>query len=96
MIDGVKEYVAQRIFPDATSRNWSSYGEKVKFEKGVNVMEAFSILPDPQTNGGILFSIKETAIDEVVNLLKNSGLENFSAPIGKIVSGQEKIVEVKI
>jgi len=35
---GVKEYISQRIFPDATTRNWSSYSDKVKFEKGVNVI----------------------------------------------------------
>jgi selenide, water dikinase len=94
MIQGVKEYVMQRISPDATFRNWNSYSEKVKFEKGVNVMEAFSILPDPQTNGGILFSVKESAVDEAVTLLKNSGLEKFSEPIGKLVSRREKIIEV--
>jgi len=32
--DGVKEYISQRIFPDATTRNWSSYSDKIKFEKG--------------------------------------------------------------
>ena len=52
VIAGVKEYINQRIFPDATTRNWSSYGEKVKFEKGVNVMEVplFTIIYYQQTS----------------------------------------------
>jgi selenide,water dikinase len=37
----------------------------VKFEKGVNVMEAFTLLPDPQTNGGLLVSVREESIDKV-------------------------------
>lgn len=94
--EGVKEYIRQRIFPDATTRNWSSYSDKVKFEKGVNVMEAFTLLPDPQTNGGLLFTVKEKNIEEVKSLLKAAGLEKFADPIGKITAKREKIVEVKI
>jgi len=93
--DGVKEYISQRIFPDATTRNWSSYSDKIKFEKGVNVMEAFTLLPDPQTNGGLLISVKENAKDEVIGIFKKAGLENFIEPIGKFVSKGEKMIEVK-
>lgn len=93
--DGVKEYISRRIFPDATTRNWSSYSDKIKFEKGVNVMEAFTLLPDPQTNGGLLISVKENAKDEVIGLFKKEGLEKFIEPIGKFISRGEKMIEVK-
>ena len=93
--DGVKEYISQRIFPDATTRNWSSYSDKIKFEKGLNVMEAFTLLPDPQTNGGLLISVNENAKDEVIGLFKKEGLEKFIEPIGKFVSRGEKMIEVK-
>src|SRR6186713_1092867 len=93
--DGVKDYITQRIFPDATTRNWSSYSDKIKFEKGVNVMEAFTLLPDPQTNGGLLISVKESAKDEVIGLFKKEGLEKFIEPIGRFISKGEKLVEVK-
>jgi selenide,water dikinase len=92
---GVKEYISQRIFPDATTRNWSSYSDKVKFEKGMNVMEAFTLLPDPQTNGGLLFSVKESAITKVVTLLEKEGLKNFAEPIGRFAVKREKLVDVK-
>jgi selenide, water dikinase len=91
---GVKEYIAQRIFPDATTRNWSSYGKNVKFEKGVNVMEAFTLLPDPQTNGGLLVSVQEKAVDELKALFTKNKLENFIGPIGKMRSREEKTVFV--
>ena len=92
---GVKEYIAQRIFPDATTRNWSSYGDKVKFEKGVNVMEAFTLLPDPQTNGGLMISVKKEAVSKVVELFTMRGLIQFVTPIGMINSKQEKIISIQ-
>ena len=93
-IEGVRELIGQRVFPDATTRNWSSYGDRVKFEKGVNVMEAFTLLPDPQTNGGLLISVKENGAEEVKKLLIKSGLEAFTTPIGKMIEKKEKTILV--
>lgn len=95
VVDGVKDFIKRRIFPDATTRNWNSYHDKVRFEKGVDVMEAFTLLPDPQTNGGLLISVKENTKDEVIGLFKKGGLENFVEPIGKFISRGEKMIEVK-
>jgi len=101
---GVKEYIVQRIFPDATTRNWSSYSDKVKFEKArpddpvggrVNVMEAFTLLPDPQTNGGLLIAVKEEALKQIQDLLTRNGLQGFTEPIGKVVAAKEKLLLIK-
>ncbi|MEO5945283.1 MAG: selenide, water dikinase SelD [Chitinophagaceae bacterium] len=110
---GVKEYIAQRIFPDATTRNWNAYSDKVKFVKarpparsdhsggddpvgrGVNVMEAFTLLPDPQTNGGLLFSVKEEDVDVVKELLHEHKLELFTEPVGVMIAEGEKRVFVE-
>jgi selenide,water dikinase len=91
---GVRDYITQRIFPDATTRNWSSYSSKVKFEKGVNVMEAFTLLPDPQTNGGLLISVSDSSTKEVIDLLRQNDLESFTKPIGKFIASHEKTVVV--
>ena len=95
LINGVKDYIAQKIFPDATTRNWNSYGHKVKFEKGVNVMEAFTLLPDPQTNGGLLISAVEDSLQEVTAILHKHGLSAFTNPVGRMKGSGEKIVEIK-
>lgn len=95
VVAGAREYLAQRIVPDATYRNWNSYSTKVSFEKGLNVMEAFNLLPDPQTNGGILFSVHSSAIEEIKMLFKEKGLEDFIEPIGKFIPKEEKIIQVK-
>ena len=92
---GAREYLQQRIVPDATYRNWNSYSDKVKFEKGVNVMEAFNLLPDPQTNGGLLIAVKETAVDEVKALLRKNGIADFSEPSGRFTAPAEKLITVK-
>ena len=96
IIDGAKEYLAQRIVPDATYRNWNAYGTKTGFEKGVNVMEAFNLLPDPQTNGGLLIAVDPSAEAEVKTLLQLNGMANFSEPIGRFIATNEKVVSVKI
>ncbi len=95
IINGAKEYLASRIVPDATYRNWNSYSTKTIFEKGVNVMEAFNLLPDPQTNGGLLFSVREDAVNQIIDLLKANGYEKAIQPIGRITANKEKAVEVK-
>lgn len=92
--ENVKEYLSQRIVPDATYRNWNSYSNKIRFGKDLNVMEAFSILPDPQTNGGLLIAVNPSALNEVQEILKQNGLQIFSEPIGNFIAKNEKIIHV--
>ena len=95
VIEGAKEYLAQKVVPDSTYRNWNSYSTKTAFEKGVNVMEAFSLLPDPQTNGGLLFSVNENFVEEIIEALKTNGYEDYIIPIGKFTEKNEKTITVK-
>jgi selenide,water dikinase len=57
-------------------------------------MEAFSLLPDPQTNGGLLFSVSESYLDEVKNLMKTNGYEKFVEPVGVFTERKEKVITV--
>jgi len=93
--EGVRDYIAQRIFPDATTRNWNSYSEKVKFEKGVNVMEAFTLLPDPQTNGGLLVSVKEPFAEQFGEVWKKHVDTKRMEPVGKFLPVSEKTLYIK-
>jgi selenide,water dikinase len=102
LIEGISEYINLRISPDATFRNWNSYSDKVKFIQGqspgkdaVNMMEAFSILPDPQTNGGLLFTVEENAVEEMKDFLTKAKLGRFATPIGRMIPRNEKAVYVK-
>jgi selenide,water dikinase len=95
VLDGVPEYLQERIVPDATYRNWNSYSQLVSFDKGLNVMQAFSLLPDPQTNGGLLIAVNESALREVKEVLNNYGLEAFTNPVGRMIAKGEKVITVK-
>ncbi len=94
MLGPAREYLAQKTIPDATYRNWNSYSSKVRFEPGVNVMEAFNMLPDPQTNGGIMVAVDPSAVDDVINAFKQNNIE-FTSPIGKFVAREEKTIIVQ-
>jgi selenide,water dikinase len=96
VINSAKQYLAKRLVPDATYRNWNAYSKQVGFEKGVDVMEAFSILPDPQTNGGLLISVDPSAVEEVKDILIQNGLSNHIAPIGKLTEVNEKRIMVAL
>jgi selenide, water dikinase len=93
-ITDLSYYLKNRILPDATFRNWNSYGTKIGFDKAIPVMDAFNILPDPQTSGGLLIAVKPNAIEQMQELLKQNGLENFIAPIGQMKKVGEKIIQV--
>lgn len=94
-IGSLADYLKQAIVPDATYRNWNAYQSKIHFGEGVNVTEAFSVLPDPQTNGGLLFSVKSGALAEVKSLLIENGLADFTVPIGKMIKKEEKVIRLE-
>jgi selenide, water dikinase len=96
IIQAAKKFLAQRVVPDATYRNWNAYSKEVQFEKGVDVMEAFSLLPDPQTNGGLLIAASEESVNTVQEVLKTHHLEAFTSPIGKLSNYQEKRIKVDL
>ncbi|MBW0179177.1 selenide, water dikinase SelD [Sediminibacterium sp.] len=94
IITAAKTYLAQRIVPDATYRNWNSYSSKTGFGTGVNVMEAFNILPDPQTNGGLLIAVAPEAVSIVQSILEQHQLQNFIEPVGRMIPKTDKTVLV--
>ena len=94
-MEGTDSYLQQRTVPDATFRNWNSYSSKVQFEKGVNVREAFTLLPDPQTNGGLLIAVAPEVAEEVKTVLAAHGLGAFTQPIGMCMERGEKLILVR-
>lgn len=95
IVDGAAAYLKDRVVPDATYRNWNAYSSKTSFAPGVDVMQAFSLLPDPQTNGGLLISVDPAAADEVKKLLTNFGLDKHIEPIGRMHAQEEKTILVQ-
>jgi selenide,water dikinase len=94
LMPGLKYYLEQSVLPDATFRNWNAYSKDVYTDPAVNAAQAFMILPDPQTNGGLLFSVRPGAKDAIEKLLRENGLEAHSQPIGSLNKPGEKIIRV--
>ncbi len=94
ILESAKIYHQQKIGPDATFRNWNSYRTKVDFDAGINMMEAIHLLPDPQTNGGLLIAVAPGSLNEVIAVFETFGLSEFTQPIGKMKKKSEKIIQV--
>jgi len=90
----VSHYLSQNVFPDATYRNWNGYGDKIHLGGNVNALEAFQLLPDPQTNGGLLIAVSPESLSSVQKLLTDHGYHEFTQPIGQFTDKGEKAVVV--
>ncbi|MGZ5246029.1 MAG: selenide, water dikinase SelD [Flavitalea sp.] len=95
LITDMEHYLQHKTFPGAIPRNWNSYGDRISIQNAENEFAILNLLPDPQTNGGLLISLDPNSYEEVANVLKEYGLENFLEPIGKMVAKESMAVIVK-
>lgn len=86
----IPDYIKEGSVPGGTNRNLDSYWHKIS----TLTDEQRAILADPQTSGGLLIAVKKNHTDEVINLLKENGLEKFIQPIGYMKIKEEKTVTV--
>ena len=56
IFDFVDKYLDLNCMPGGTTRNWKAYGDKIKAASP----DAFKIIADPQTSGGLLISVDHT------------------------------------
>jgi len=88
LIENLKTYLNQFIYPDMTMKNFSTYSGKTTTLSG----EQLFTLCDPQTSGGLLICVQPKAESEFLQLSK---AENQSVwKIGEILDKQEKTVSV--
>lgn len=92
VLPAAKEYLSQRTIPGGTKRNWDSYGHKISFSEKIDKQQALDILPDPQTNGGLLISVSKDAEQEVRSLLEKHSL--FNSVIGQMTTEKDETVYV--
>jgi selenide,water dikinase len=83
IFDEVAYYLKQKCVPGGTTRNWDSYGEKVKLADA----SYRDILCDPQTSGGLLIAVEPDSTAEVENLLNANGID--AQPFGELVQQDE-------
>jgi selenide,water dikinase len=92
--EGVEQYIEQRTTPGATARNWASYGSKIALDETINLTKALALLPDPQTNGGLLIAVAPEGIAEVQHLFRQNGLDEHTEPIGTLLEAGEKRIVI--
>lgn len=95
LLSNLDYYISKKIHPGANARNWNSYGMKIDVDSSISTDAAFGILPDPQTNGGLLLSVSESGYQAVKDILEEYGLGAFTEPIGRMKRQEEKVVRVR-
>lgn len=86
--------MAQNCIPDATYRNWNAYSSKVQIEASVDPMASFQILPDPQTNGGLLMAVAENGVNDFISLLEKVGMKGYGTIIGRFLELGKAAIQV--
>lgn len=91
-IEGVEEYIKMNSIPGGTRRNWNAYGKNVA---GVTE-EQKVLLCDPQTSGGLLVAVEESAIAKFQEIAQKYGYGELKA-IGTLVSiGENENIYIEI
>lgn len=75
VIEAAKKLALASVIPDATYRNWNAYSNKVNILQGVDPMLSFTLLPDPQTNGGLLIAVAPASAEHIVQLAAQQGVQ---------------------
>ncbi len=84
IMEAAKEYAKQFVFPDNTTRN---YNDQSKHIAGMTDLD-FIFYCDPQTSGGLLFSV-DPVHEQEMDIFLNSK-DQFFAKIGAIVPELKK------
>lgn len=93
VLPAANKFIEQGVMPDATFKNWNTYTPHMKVEDGVDMTTAFTVLPDPQTNGGLLFSCKPNGVEAVFTAMRKAG---YTEPthIGQLVAASGPFIRV--
>ena len=84
----VHQYIKQNCIPGGTHRNWDSYGHHVQLmDESIK-----AILCDPQTSGGLLIAVEESATGAVEEILRKNNIE--PAVIGRLSAPSKVLIRV--
>ncbi len=83
------KYLDNKTIPGGTNRNWDSYGHKINLPD----LSLKNILCDPQTSGGLLLAVSPESVKEVLEILKQSGIE--TEVFGEFIERKENLITVK-
>jgi selenide,water dikinase len=70
-------------------RNWESYGAMVDLPSGLADWRR-DLLTDPQTSGGLLIAVAPEALDGLLTLAREDGLD-AARVVGRVVHGPARV-----
>lgn len=88
LLNGAKDLAAKGVLTGAGTTNFEYISPMTEVKDGID-QDLFSVLLDPQTSGGLIFSIDATKGDAIVKELKASGYKETSI-VGSVLSKGEK------
>jgi selenide, water dikinase len=88
LLPNVQQYIDLGAIPGGTNRNWDSYGHKMKIHDETQKI----ILADPQTSGGLLIAIDQSAQNSIEEILKSNGISINK--IGSMVSRTDYYINI--
>ena len=91
VMDAANTYMDLGCVPGGTNRNWKSYGNHVNSLTEKQRL----IMADPQTSGGLLISVGEGSVHQLVETFKHHGIDSkHFIPIGRMKKGSDKKLEI--
>jgi selenide,water dikinase len=91
VMDAANTYMDLGCVPGGTNRNWKSYGNHVNSLTEKQRL----IMADPQTSGGLLISVGEGSVHQLVETFKHHGIDSkHFIPIGRMKKGSHKKLEI--
>ncbi len=91
LLPDVKEYLSMGLIPEGTYRNKEYRRSYIKEYASVDP-DMIDLLFDPQTSGGLLFSIPKSSCSELERLMRVAGVP--AVRIGEVIAGEEVITLV--
>jgi selenide,water dikinase len=85
VLDSTIDLIDAGMVPGGTHRNLASLGDGVAWDEALTAADKF-LMADPQTSGGMLISVSEKSLDELLLRLRDAGTL-AAAVVGEIVPG---------
>ena len=92
VLPGVDELLAQGVAPGGTHRNEAGVADYVDWDSAISDNERL-LLCDAQTSGGLLISVAEERLSQLIDALEVGGVET-RAVVGRIADGVRGIAHV--
>jgi len=87
-LPGLEEYIRDGVVPGGTMRNCASFGNRMR---GIDDALRQAIVCDPQTSGGLLVAVAESALPDVKALFTDAGMAERLHVVGRVTEGESVV-----